>query len=142
MSPINLLWNVEETASFLGVSTSWVRRRQVELPLVRVGSRLRFDSQLLHQKFSYKTSSGSRVKQKGDASMFQATKTRYQSGRVYRKGKKTVKWYGKFREDRTRRRRETLSHSKKSVPRYTHGVADEIRSKTGTREANGNGNTD
>ena len=41
------------------------------------------------------------MKQKGDASMFQAAiKTRYQSGRVYKKGKKEVKWYGQFREDR------------------------------------------
>jgi len=40
------------------------------------------------------------MEQKGEASMFQAAvRTRYQSGRVYKKGKKTVKWYGQFRED-------------------------------------------
>jgi integrase len=40
------------------------------------------------------------MEQKGDASMFQAAiKTRYQLGRVYKKGKNAVKWYGQFRED-------------------------------------------
>jgi hypothetical protein len=97
--PENELWNVAQAARFLNVSECWVRRHQSELPSVRVGSRLRFDPQLIRQEFSCKTNAGSRVKQKGDASMFQAIKTRYQLGRVYKKGKKTVKWYGQFRED-------------------------------------------
>jgi integrase len=40
------------------------------------------------------------MKQKGENLMFQAEiKTRYQSGRVYKKGKVVKKWYGQFRED-------------------------------------------
>jgi integrase len=71
------------------------------LPSVRVGRLLKFDPQLLRRDFRGRTGAGNRVEQKGDASMFQAKMTRYQSGRVYKKGKKAVKWYGQFREDRT-----------------------------------------
>jgi len=95
----NELWDVSRTANFLGVSECWVRRHKAELPCIRVGSFLRINSALLLQQFSGRTGSGNRVKQKGDASMFQAKKTRYQLGRVYKKGKKAVKWYGQFRED-------------------------------------------
>lgn len=94
------LLDVREVASILGVSESWVRRHTSELPVVRVGRLVRFDRPSLYRQFQVKSSTGNRMKQKGDASMFQAAiKTRYQSGRVYKKGRKLVKWYGQFRED-------------------------------------------
>src|SRR5215467_5006443 len=92
------LLSVREVASILGVSESWVRRHRSELPVVRVGRLVRFDRPSLYRQFQVKSSTGNRVEQKGDASMFQAIKTRYQSGRVYKKGKQLVKWYGQFRE--------------------------------------------
>jgi integrase len=94
-----LLLDVRETADLLGVSESWVRRHTTELPVVRVGRLIKFDRPSLHRQFQVKPSAGNRMEQKGDASMFQAAKTRYQTGRVYKKGKKVVKWYGQFRED-------------------------------------------
>jgi len=94
------LLDVREVASILGVSESWVRRHASELPVVRVGRLVRFDGSSLSRQFQVKSSTGNRVEQKGDASMFQAAiKTRYQSGRIYKKGRKLVKWYGQFRED-------------------------------------------
>ena len=94
------LLNVREVASILGVSESWVRRHASELPVVPVGRLVRFDLPSLYRQFQVKSSTGNRVEQKGDAYMFQAAiKTRYQSGRVYKKGRKVVKWYGQFRED-------------------------------------------
>jgi len=94
------LLDVRETASLLAVSESWVRRHIAELPAVRVGRLVRFDSPSLYRQFQVKSDSGNRMRQKGDDLMFQAEiKTRYQSGRVYRKGKVVKKWYGQFRED-------------------------------------------
>ena len=91
--------DVNETAHVLGVSKSWVRRHVTELPAVRVGRLVRFDRPSLLRQFQVKSDSGNRMKQKGENLMFQAKKSRYQSGRVYKKGKKEVKWYGQFRED-------------------------------------------
>src|SRR5208282_978916 len=92
--------DVREAASRLGVSQSWIRRHERELPAVRVGRLIRFDEALLRQQFQGKRVEGNRMEQKGETPMFQAAiKTRYQEGRVYRKGRKVVKWYGQFRED-------------------------------------------
>src|SRR5215831_14665792 len=94
------LLDVREVASILGVSESWVRRHTSELPVVRVGRLVRFDCPSLCRQFRVKSSTGNRVEQKGEDLMFQAAiKTRYQEGRVYKKGRKAVKWYGQFRED-------------------------------------------
>jgi len=95
-----ILLSAREAAARLGVSESWVRRHASELPLVHLGRLVRFNSSLLLRQFQSTLSAGNHREQKGDASMFQAAvKTRYQSGRVYKKGKKVVKWYGQFRED-------------------------------------------
>jgi integrase len=91
--------DVTEAARLLGVSESWVRRHVSELPAVRVGRLVRFDRPSLLRQFQVKSDSGNRMKQKGENPMFQAKMTRYQSGRVYKKGKKEVKWYGQFRKD-------------------------------------------
>jgi integrase len=94
------LLDVKETASILRVSESWVRRHVSELPAFRVGRLVRFDRPSLLRQFQVKFPSGNRMKQKGEDLMFQAAiKTRYQSGRVYKKGKVVKKWYGQFRED-------------------------------------------
>jgi predicted DNA-binding transcriptional regulator AlpA len=94
------LLDVRQAATILGVSESWVRRHVSELPTVRVGRLVRFDRPSLLRRFQVKSDSGNRMKQKGEDLMFQvAMKTRYQSGRVYKKGKVVKKWYGQFRED-------------------------------------------
>jgi len=94
------LITVREAAEFLGVSESWVWRHIAELPAVRVGRLVKLDRSSLHRQFAVKSQLGNRMEQKGDTCMFHAAlKTRYQSGRVYKKGKKVVKWYGQFRED-------------------------------------------
>jgi excisionase family DNA binding protein len=91
---------VREAAGLLGVSESWVRRHARELPAIRLGRLVRFDSGLLHRHIQGKTEAGNRMEQKGESPMFHtAIKPRYQTGRVYKKGKKIVKWYGQFRED-------------------------------------------
>jgi len=94
------LIDVRQTARLLAVAESWVRRHTHELPVVRVGHLIKFDSASLHRQFAVKSDAGNRMEQKGVASMFQAAvRTRYQLGRVYKKGKNTMKWYGQFRED-------------------------------------------
>jgi hypothetical protein len=45
--PSGTLFTVEEAAKFLGASQCWIRRHETELPTVRVGRFLRFDSSLL-----------------------------------------------------------------------------------------------
>jgi integrase len=91
---------VREASQYLGVSECWIRRHLSELPVVRIGRMVRIEKTSLLRKFHVKLHPGNRIEQKGkDASMFRATKTRYQSGRVYKKGKRVVKWYGQFRED-------------------------------------------
>jgi hypothetical protein len=40
-----MLWTVLQTADFLHVSVSWVRRHLVELPVVRMGAVIRVDSE-------------------------------------------------------------------------------------------------
>jgi integrase len=88
------LFTVGQTASLLGVSESWVRRHQHELPMVRTGRLVRFDSVLLRRQFSGKKTSGNRLKTGGNLSL-----RRYQRGYVYKTGKKQKVWYGMWRED-------------------------------------------
>jgi integrase len=88
------LLSVSETATFLGVSETWVRRHQHELPIVRTGRLVRFDYVLLRRQFHGKKSSGNRLKTGGNLSL-----RRYQRGYVYKTGKKEKVWYGMWRED-------------------------------------------
>jgi hypothetical protein len=39
-----MLWSVPQVAEFLNCSTCWVYRHKCELPLVRIGGLVRFDS--------------------------------------------------------------------------------------------------
>lgn len=92
--PVQPLFDVRQTAAFLNVSDSWVRRHVAELPAVRIGRLVRFDSVLLKNQYSGNVSASG--KSLGKASM--VIQRRYQSGSVYKRGKKKV-WFGMFRED-------------------------------------------
>ncbi len=90
------LVSVREAARFLGVSESWVRRHQHELPVVKTGRLVRFDAVLLRRQFRGKQASGNRLKTGGKVS---TQLRRYQRGYVYKTGKKQKVWYGMWRED-------------------------------------------
>lgn len=88
--------SVAETAQFLNVSKTWVRRHVSELPSVRIGRLIRFDPQLLSLRFRGTTVAGNRLKSERIVPMFR----RYQSGSVIQRGKKGQRvWYGIFRQD-------------------------------------------
>ena len=89
-----LLLDVRQTATLLNVSDSWVRRHVAELPVVRIGRLIRFDSVLLKNQYSGNVSVSG--KSLGKASM--QIQRRYQSGSVYKRGKNKI-WFGVFRED-------------------------------------------
>jgi integrase len=88
------LLDVRATADLLGVSTSWVRRHVAELPCVRVGRMVRFDSSLLFSQLQAKIKSGKSLKPERTDMFF-----RYQRGFVYQKGRNVKVWYGRIRED-------------------------------------------
>jgi len=91
------LLDVRQTAALLGVSECWVRRHMKQLPAVRVGHLIRFDSALLLRKFQGSVSGGNRLKPEGKAPM---VKRRFQKGMLLKKGKRGQQvWYGVFRED-------------------------------------------
>jgi integrase len=90
----NLL-TVKNCAQTLGVSESWVRRHANDLPSVRLGRLIRFDSALLLRQFQGKQSLGNRLRPERKIMGLR----RYQRGSVYKTGKKTKVWYGMFRED-------------------------------------------
>ena len=92
------LLTVRDSAVLLGVSQSWVRRHARELPTVRVGRLIRFDSALLQRQFQGKYRAGNRLKPEGVKQMNLRLR-RYQRGYVYKTGKKVKVWYGMFRED-------------------------------------------
>jgi integrase len=85
---------VAQTALFLGLSQSWVRRHQLDLPAVRMGGSLRFDPLLLSQHLRGKVAAGNSLKSERTP----MEPNRYQRGSVFQKGKNKV-WYGTYRED-------------------------------------------
>lgn len=90
------LIDVTQTAAMLGVSECWVRRHNGELPVVRVGRLLRFDSSLLLRRFQGRVSAGNRLKPEGTIPMVK----RYQQGSLIKRGKRGQQmWYGMWRED-------------------------------------------
>jgi hypothetical protein len=97
---------VKEAALHLHVSESWVRRHIAELPAVRAGRLVRFDSLLLNQQFKGKSlSETSGIRFSASTSAGRSLKPgrsvmpRYQRGSVYQAGRKQKVWYGMFRED-------------------------------------------
>src|SRR5438045_2622750 len=85
---------VAQTALFLGLSQSWVRRHQLELPAIRLGGSVRFDSVLLSDYLRGKVSAGTRLKSERTP----MEPNRYQRGSVALRGEVKT-WYGTFRED-------------------------------------------
>jgi integrase len=81
----------------MGLSESWVRRHIHELPAVRVGRLIRFESALLLRQFQGKQSVGNRLKLEREKMVLQLR--RYQQGYVYKAGKRQKVWYGMWRED-------------------------------------------
>jgi integrase len=79
---------VTQTAEFLHVSTSWVRRHLAELPTIRMGRILRFDSDQL----AYRLQAGKPLEPERPI----MAKNRFQRGTVKLRGKKQM-WYGRFR---------------------------------------------
>lgn len=88
--------SVREAASLLGVSECWVRRHAAELPVVRVGRLIRFDSALLLQRFRAIHPVGSRLTGRTEMTL---QVRRYQRGTVYKKGHRVKMWYGVWRVD-------------------------------------------
>lgn len=83
-----------QVAEYLGVSESWVRRHIAELPAIRVGRLIRFNSLLLSKQLQGTISNGKSLKLER-ANMVPNS---YQRGYVFTRGKSKV-WYGMFRED-------------------------------------------
>ena len=88
------LLDIRAVADLFGVSASWVRRHASELPCVRVGRMVRFDSTLLFGGLRAKMQSGKPLKPERTDMFF-----RYQRGFVYQKGRNVRVWYGRVRED-------------------------------------------
>src|SRR5882724_6518864 len=91
-----MLLTVPQTAALVGLSESWVRRHQLDLPAVRMGGSVRFDSELLSQVLRGKVPSGNLLRSERTP----MEPRRYQRGSVYLKGTGANRtWYGVFRED-------------------------------------------
>jgi integrase len=91
----NRLLSVAEAAGLLNVSECWVRRHKSELPLVRIGGLIRFDTRLISEKLKSTMPRGNSLKSER-ATML----NRYQRGYVFQRGKRGNRvWYGKFRQD-------------------------------------------
>jgi integrase len=90
----NSLMDVQAVADLIGVSASWVRRHISELPCVRLGRLIRFDSILLFRQLGEKIRIGKSLKPERINMLF-----RYQRGHVFQLGKHLKVWYGMFRED-------------------------------------------
>ena len=88
------LLDVRAVADLFGVSASWVRRHASELPCVRMGRMVRFDSSLLFGELRTKMQSVKPLKPERTDMFF-----RYQRGFVYQKGRNVRVWYGRVRED-------------------------------------------
>lgn len=99
-----------ECAGTLGVSESWVRRHARELPSVRLGRLVRFDSALLLRQFQGKQGPGNRLRPERSSMGLK----RYQRGSVYKTGKKLKMWYGMYRED-VRRPDGTFARKQRNV---------------------------
>jgi hypothetical protein len=87
-----MLWDILQTADFLHVSVSWVRRHLVELPVIRCGRLLRFDPVAIGLKLA----DGKSLK----SERVNMTPRRYQRGSiVWRNTKKGKVCYGIYRVD-------------------------------------------
>jgi len=120
----NSLFDLRTTADLLGVSASWVRRHISELPCVRVGRLIRFDSILLFRQLQAKIQGGKSLKPERTDMFF-----RYQRGFVYQKGRSVKVWYGVFRED-VRNPNGQIERRQRNI---RLGTLDELPSKSAAR---------
>jgi len=96
-TPASPLLTVHQAASLLNVSETWVRRHLRELPAVRVGRLVRFDSMLLRREFQGRTDARSCLE---TGKVVPVNFKRYQRGAVYKVGKRGSQvWVGMWRED-------------------------------------------
>jgi integrase len=87
-----MLWTVAQTADYLHVSVSWVRRHLVELPVIRCGCLLRFDP----DEIGLKLKAGKSLK----SERVNMTPRRYQRGSIVWKNTNSGKvCYGMYRVD-------------------------------------------
>jgi integrase len=83
------LWDIKQTAEYLKVSESWIRRHLSELPYSRHGRLIRFSPETLKSTVE-------------DRKSLEPTRrlmpnNRYQRGGVYQRGKRQKVWYGTYR---------------------------------------------
>ena len=97
LSSENGLLSVRKVAKLLNVSECWVRRHKSQLPVVRIGSLIRFDESLLRCDLACRIPREKPLKPRGDVMSFQVR--RWQQGSVYKTGKRIKTWYGIWRED-------------------------------------------
>jgi excisionase family DNA binding protein len=102
------LVTVEQAATFLGVSWSWIRRHLNQLPHVRVGRLIRFDADQLRATLTTKALEPKRI----------TMPNRFQRGGVRLRGKV---WYGFYRIDTPsgRKQKEIPLGDKKELPTKT-----------------------
>jgi excisionase family DNA binding protein len=91
------LLSVREAAKLLNVSECWIRRHKSELPVVRIGSLIRFDESLLRRDLACRIPREKPLKLRGEAMSYQIR--RWQQGSVYKTGRRLKTWYGIRRED-------------------------------------------
>jgi integrase len=130
---------VRETAAFLAVSESWVRRHERELPYLRMGRLIRFDHCLLSQLLQERILPGKSLKPERKLML-----SRYQRGYIYLTGKKVKVWYGMFREDLhtpegqvRRRQRNVRLGTRAELPTWDAArkkLADLLKTPTPTME--------
>jgi integrase len=86
---------VRDAAEYLKVSESWVRRHLTELPAVRLGRSIRFNSALLERRLQDRLSRGKPLESERAYMPY-----RFQRGWVKLFRRKQAVWYGGYREDR------------------------------------------
>jgi integrase len=116
-----MLWNVAQTAEHLQVSVSWVRRHLCDLPAIRCGRLLRFDSEGL------KLAVG---KSLGSERVTTVMPRRYQQGSiVWRNTKRGKVCYGVYRVDV-----QTTSGIKREQKKVRLGTREELPTDSQARK--------
>src|SRR5436853_5929753 len=67
----NKLISAKEAAGILSVSECWVRRHQAQLPIVRIGSLIRFDETLLRRDLACRIPREKPLKLRGETMSYQ-----------------------------------------------------------------------
>jgi len=104
------------------VSTSWIRRHAAELPHLRLGRLVRFDSQLLTAKFRIQFTAGKPLPEP-ERNVISPMKARWQQGSVYRSN---GMWYGRYRADE----RDADGNLRRRCVRVRLGAISELPTKS------------